>query len=344
MKKVAFLLFILIPSFPLLNFSYINPVELTGIPDKKVEIFPPIEPFNTGFLKVSDFHEMYYEQSGNPKGKPVFVVHGGPGGGTKPVMRRFFNPKKFRIILFDQRGSGKSKPYAEVAENTSRLLVEDMEKLRNHLKLDKVFLFGGSWGSTLSLLYAETYPNNVSGMLLRGIWTGTKDEIDHFYHGGAGLYFPEAYQRLLKSLPDPLKRPLPDYLYKLIQDSNGSLRDKYVKEWARYEIKISGINISDEDVDQSVESENLLALSLIENYYMANSCFLEEGQLLENAELLEGIPCTIVNGRLDMCCPPLTAYKLHMVLPGSKLVLIEDGGHGGWPVMKVVIQEMMAFE
>jgi len=316
----------------------------TLISSKAVEIFPPIEPFSTGFLKVSDIHEIYYEQSGNPKGKPVFVVHGGPGGGSKPVMRRFFNPKKFLIILFDQRGAGKSKPYAEIKENTSNLLVEDMEKLRNHLKFDKVFLFGGSWGSTLSLLYAETYPGNVSGMLLRGIWTGTKSEIDHFYHGGAGLYFPEAYKKLLTSLPDPQIRPLPNYLFDLIQNSDKNIRDKYVKEWARYETKISGINISDKDVNQSIGSENLVALSLIENYYMANSCFLEENQILEKAGFLEGIPCTIVNGRFDMCCPPITAYKLHLALPGSRLVWVEEGGHGAWPVMKVVIQEMMAFE
>jgi len=311
---------------------------------KEIEIWPAIQPYDTGYLSVSELHTIYYEQCGNPKGQPVFMVHGGPGGGTNPTMRRFFNPKKFRIILFDQRGAGKSIPFAEIKENRSELLVEDMEKLRKHLGLGKVFLFGGSWGSTLSLLYAETYPQHVSGMLLRGVWTATREEIDHFYHGGAEKYFPDAYNRLIQSLPDPEQRPLPDYLLELLTSNDQGTRNKYGSEWARYEIKISDINVSDEAIEQSLRNNNVYAFALLENYYMANQCFLEENQILRNADLITGIPCTIVNGRYDMCCPPITARKLHQALPGSKLVIVEDGGHGGWPVIKTTIKEMRTFE
>ncbi len=311
---------------------------------KEVEIWPAVQPYDTGYLPVSELHTIYYEQCGNPKGEPVFMVHGGPGGGTNPTMRRFFNPKKFRIILFDQRGAGKSKPFAEINENRSDLLVEDMEKLRKHLGLGKVFLFGGSWGSTLSLLYAETYPNNVSGMMLRGVWTATRGEIDHFYHGGAGKYFPDAYNRLIQSLPDPGKKPLPDYLLELLTSTDRAMQTKYASEWARYEMKISDINVPDDAIEQSIRNNNLYAFALLENYYMANKCFLEENQILKNADRITGIPCTIVNGRYDMCCPLITAYKLHQALPDSKLVVVEDGGHGGWPVIKTTIQEMRAFE
>jgi len=311
---------------------------------KEIEIWPEIEPYDTGFLDVSDLHKIYYEQSGNPNGKPVFMVHGGPGVGCKPVMRRFFNPEVFRIILFDQRGAGRSLPYAEIKENTTQDLIKDIEKLRNHLGLEKIFLFGGSWGSTLSLAYAETYPNNVSGMILRGIWTSTQKEIDNFYHGGAAYHFPEAYQRLLESLPDSTIRPLPNYLVQLMQGSDTLLREKIAKEWARYEIKMVDINITDEIIDSRVENDNMLAFSLLENYYMSNNCFLEEDELIINAENIKDIPCTIINGRYDMCCPPITAYRLHQALPKSKLIIDEFGGHGSWSVIKITIQEMRKFE
>lgn len=311
---------------------------------KEVEIWPEIQPYDTGHLSVSELHTLYYEQSGDPMGKPVFIVHGGPGGGTSPAMRRFCNPKKFRIILFDQRGAGKSRPYAEIDDNTSELLVQDMEKLRNHLGLEKVFLLGGSWGSTLSLLYAETYPQNVSGMLLRGVWTATQQEIDHFYHGGVAKYFPEAYNRLLSSLPDPEKRPLPAYLLDLLINSEEEDQIKYANEWARYEMKISDINVSDQAIEQAIMHENMYAFALIENFFMANNCFVEENQIMKNSDRIKSIPCTIINGRYDMCCPSTTAFRLHMALPGSKLVIIEDGGHGGWPLIKTTVREMRFYE
>ncbi|NIO20887.1 MAG: alpha/beta fold hydrolase, partial [Candidatus Aenigmarchaeota archaeon] len=173
-----------------------NPVEET-------RLWPPIEPFQSGYLKVSDIHEIYYELSGNSEGKPVFFLHGGPGGSSSPYMRQFCDPDKFLMVLSDQRGAGKSIPYGEIKENTTQHLVEDIERLRKHLKLEKIILFGGSWGTTLAIAYAEAYPENVSGMVLRGVFMATKEEIDHFYHGGVGRYFPEIYEALLSTLPEP---------------------------------------------------------------------------------------------------------------------------------------------
>jgi proline iminopeptidase len=169
----------------------------------EIKLWPEIEPYQTGYLKVSEIHEIFYELCGNPSGKPVFVLHGGPGGNCSPYMRRFFNPDKFLIILHDQRGAGKSRPYAEIRENTTQHLVADIDRLRTHLNSGKIILFGGSWGSTLALAYGEMYPQNVNGMILRGIFTATKGEIDHFYHGGVSKFFPEVYDKFIDSLQYP---------------------------------------------------------------------------------------------------------------------------------------------
>ena len=200
------------------------------------ELWPEIEPRKADYLTVSGVHEIYYEVCGNPDGKPVFVLHGGPGGSISPYMRRFFNPDRFLIVLHDQRGCGKSRPYGEIRENTTWDLVEDIERLRQHLELGRILLFGGSWGSTLALAYAETYPSNVSGMVLRGIFTGSDAEIDHFYHGGVGKLFPEAYEKLIYSLPEPDRRPLPAYLYSLIAGADSAGKMEYSRAWAAYEL------------------------------------------------------------------------------------------------------------
>ncbi len=212
-------------------------------PVNETKLWPPIEPFQSGYLKVSEIHEIYYELSGNPEGKPVFFLHGGPGGSSSPYMRRFCDPDKFLMVLSDQRGAGKSKPYGEIKENTTQHLVEDIERLRNHLKLEKIILFGGSWGTTLGLAYAEAYPENVSGIVLRGVFMATKEEIDHFYHGGVGRYFPETYEKLLSVLPEPSRQPLPAYLFQLIQEGSQADKAKYSRAWAKYEGKISGLEI-----------------------------------------------------------------------------------------------------
>lgn len=296
-------------------------------PAAETPLWPEIEPYHTDYLEVSDLHEIYYELCGNPDGKPVFALHGGPGGRCSPYMRRFFDPEKFFIVLHDQRGAGRSKPYAEIQENNTQNLVEDIERLRKHLGVGKVILFGGSWGSTLGLAYAETYPNNVAGLVMRGVFTATSEEIDHFYHGGVRQYFPGVYDRLVSSLPDPNRRPLPEYLFELIESDDLSVRDKYAYEWARYEIRIAALDFSDEEVEELLEGYNPLAFARLENYYMAHGCFLEEGQLLRDAGKIRDIPVVMVNGRYDVICPPVTAYRLAEKLPNAKLVIAEGAGH-----------------
>ncbi len=336
-KNIYFILFLV--------FVFACNCERT-VPRGEIELWPEIEPYKTDYLKVSDIHEIYYELSGNPEGKPVFVLHGGPGAGSSPSMRRFFNPDKFLIVLHDQRGCGKSKPYAEIRHNTTQDLVRDIERLRNHLKLDKIILFGGSWGATLGLAYAETYPENVNGMVLRGIFTGTQEEIDHFYHGGVSEFFPETYEKFLFSLPEPERQPLPDYLLTLIQSKDSSDRTKYSRVWAEYELKLSSLEFPDEAMDHIFKEFNTYAFALLENFYMANDCFLEEGQLLRDLHKISDIPLVMVNGRYDMVCPPITAYRIHQKLPKSKLVIAEASGHwmGEKSIEKAMLDAMRDFE
>jgi len=315
-------------------------------PDEEITLWPEIQPFKTDFLNVSDIHEIYYELSGNPQGKPVFGLHGGPGGGTSPEMRRFFNPDKFLIVLHDQRGAGESKPYAEIRENTTQHLVEDIETLRNLLNLDKIILFGGSWGSTLAFAYAETYPEHVSGMILRGIFTGTKDEIDHFYHGGVRKFFPETFDKFASTLPEPENKSFPNQLLTLIEDGNAEEKTKFSKIWAEYEFKIAALNMPDQFINQVLADFDPLAFSLIENYYMANGCFFEERQLFNNLDKIKNIPLVMVNGRYDMICPPITAYQIHQKLPNSKLIIAEGSGHwrGEKPIEVELLKAMREFE
>jgi proline iminopeptidase len=313
----------------------------------EVQLWPKIEPFETGYLEVSDGHEIYYELCGNPDGKPVFFLHGGPGGSCSPYMRRFCDPDKFLMVLHDQRGAGRSKPYAEIRGNNTQNLVGDIERLREHLGIHaKIILFGGSWGSTLGLAYAEAHPQNVEGLVLRGVFTATREEIDHFYHGGVRTYFPEVYDRFVQSLPDPDRRPLPEYLFELIESDDESVRTKYAYEWARYEIRIASLDNPDEQVEQTLKNFNPLAFSRIENYYMANGCFLKEGQLLQESEKIADIPVIMVNGRYDVVCPPITAYRLHEMLPKSELILAERSGHWmGEPAIQTeLLKAMRRFE
>ena len=313
---------------------------------RPVELWPEIEPFEKGHLPVSDLHEVYYEVCGNPAGKPVFVLHGGPGGSSSPYMRRFFNPDRFLIVLHDQRGCGRSTPYGEIQANTTWDLVEDIEQLRCHLQLDEILLFGGSWGSTLALAYAETYPSNVSGMVLRGIFTATDAEIDHFYHGGVGKLFPETYEKLLNSLPEPGRRPLPEYLYNLIAAADSAGKMTYSRAWAAYELKVCSLHFPDDQLATVVEGFDSYAFALLENYYMSNRCFLEEGQLLRDTAKIGHITTVLVNGRYDVICPPINAYRLHKLLPNSKLVIAEGAGHwmGEKPVEEALLEAVQQFE
>ncbi len=310
------------------------------------ELWPKIEPYQARHLEASDIHSIYYEVSGNPRGKTVFVLHGGPGGSSSPYYRRFFNPAKFRIVLHDQRGCGKSTPYADIRENTTQHLVADIERLRTELKAGKIILFGGSWGATLALAYAQTYPENVSGIVLRGVFTATEEEIDHFYHGGTAKFFPETYDKFRSSLPESDEQSIPKQLLSLIEKVSDDEKLKYSRIWAEYELKISGLNIPDRDVERFLRDHNPLAFGILENYYMANGCFFEEGQLLSNTDRISEIRTIIVNGRYDMICPPITAYRLHKKLPNSRLVIAENAGHwmGEPPIQEALLKAMREFE
>ncbi|HWM94075.1 MAG TPA: prolyl aminopeptidase [Thermoanaerobaculia bacterium] len=301
-----------------------------GAASAQDELFPEIEPYDSGYLKVSDVHEIYYEQSGNPQGKPVFFLHGGPGGGTSPGQRRYYDPKKFRIVLHDQRGAGKSRPFADIRQNTTWDLVEDIERLRKHVGVDRMILLGGSWGSTLALAYAEKYPERVSGLILRGVYLGTKDEMERFYTHGVAEYFPEVSERLWSQVPEiPGKTP-PQRILAMLNGPDEAARKRVAKAWAAYETKVAFLQRSDEEVEKGfTDGWDPLAFSRIENHYMANDCFLEEGQLLRDAGKLKDIPAVLVNGRYDVIAPPITAWKLHKALPKSQIWIVESAGHAG---------------
>ncbi|MBN3034650.1 MAG: prolyl aminopeptidase [Bacteroidales bacterium] len=307
-------------------------------------LWPEIEPYETGYLKVSDVHEIFYELCGNAEGKPAFMLHGGPGGSCSPAMRRMFNPEKYFIVLHDQRGAGRSKPYGEILDNTTLELVEDIERLRKHLGVEQMMLAGGSWGSTLALAYAETYPERVTEMVLRGIWTATREEVDWFYHGGAATVFPDVYDEFLRSLPDPTARPLPPYLVNLLSSADTTLVRRIAGAWMRYEWRISDIDVDTAEVNEWIRHNDSFAFGMIENQYMANGCFLQEGQLWDHLERIRHIPTVIINGRFDMPCPVRTAYRLHQELPRSRIVIVENGGHGGWPVIRAETEAIRSLE
>lgn len=294
------------------------------------EAYPEIAPFREGYLRVSPQHEIHYELAGNPQGAPVMVLHGGPGGGSFPGLRRMHDPRRWLIVLHDQRGAGKSRPRGELRDNTTAALVEDVERLRQHLKLGPVHVFGGSWGSTLALAYAERHPRQVRSLLVRGIFTCTKAENDLFYHGGVALYFPEEYERFKALMPRPERLDYPRQLVEMMTGGDAAQRARAVRGWGMYAGRLGQLERTEAEVAAEVSGdENLANGALIENHYMAHGCFLEEGQLLRDAGKLAGIPMLIVHGRYDMMCPPQTAHRLHRAVPGSRLRMVEGAGHGG---------------
>lgn len=310
-------------------------------------LFPEIEPYDQGHLRVSEIHEIYYEQSGNPEGKPVFFLHGGPGGSAGPATRRLYDPKKFRIVLHDQRGAGRSKPFAELRENDTQNLVEDIERLRRHLKIeDKILIVGGSWGSTLALAYAEAHPGRVAGMVLRGIYLGTPEEMEHFYGHGVATYFPEVSERLWSQVPEMPGKTPPQRLLAMLESPDPAVRKKIARAWAAYETKVAFLERSDADVEAEFATWDPTAFSRIENHYMAQDCFLEPNQLLRDAHKIKDVPVIIINGRYDVICPPKTAYKLHQALPRSQLWIVEAAGHaGGEPgIQTAIVRAVKTFE
>ena len=298
--------------------------------NKKNKLFPAIEPYDSGFIKKG-IHEIYYEQSGNPKGKPAIFLHGGPGGGAGGFSRRFFNPKKYRIVLFDQRGCGKSKPHASLEDNTTWHLVEDIESIREQLDIEKWLVFGGSWGSTLALAYAQSHPQCVSELVLRGIFMLREKELQWFYQYGASEIYPEAWQGFLKEIPKEKRTNLIESYREIFGSEDEEKKLSAAKAWSKWEASTSFINHNPEAVKESINSQFALAFALIENHYFVNKGFLEnENQLLDNIEKIRHIPAVIIQGRYDVVCPPTTAYELHQRWPEAELKIAPFSGHSAF--------------
>lgn len=297
---------------------------------EQLKLFPPIDPFESDFISV-DGHEIYYEQCGNPNGKPVIFLHGGPGGGGSKTVRQFFDPKIYRIVIFDQRGCGRSKPHALLKNNTTWDLVSDIELIRNKLKIKNWLVFGGSWGSTLALAYAQSHPNAVSEMILRGIFMLRKKELDWFYQEGASNFFPEAWNAFI-AIIDKSKRNNIVQAYSEIFNSDDKEKKLIAAiAWSKWEAACSTLNYSPVIVESFSNPEFALAFALIENHYFINGGFLNhENQLLDDIDLIRSIPCVIVQGRYDIVCPPTTAIELADRWPEASLQICPFAGHSAF--------------
>jgi len=293
-----------------------------------MSLFPPIEPYNDLFLEVSDLHTIHVEEAGNPDGKPGVFVHGGPGGGIETIYRQYFDPEKWRIVLFDQRGCGKSTPFAELAENTTWDLVSDMEKIRDFLHIEKWVVFGGSWGSTLSLAYAQSHPGKVKGLILRGIFLLRHKEIQWFYQEGTSNIYPDAWENYIKPIDEGERDDFLSAYYKRLTSKNRDVRLEAAKAWSVWEGSTSKL-LQDEKIMQHFGEEDFSeAFARIECHYFINKGWFDpEDQLLQNISLIRHIPGAIVQGRYDVVCPMITAWELHQAWPEAEFHIIKDSGH-----------------
>ncbi len=297
-------------------------------PEARRTLYPEIEPFHVGRLRVSELHELYYEQSGNPNGKPVLFVHGGPGGGTDPKMRRFFDPSAYRIVLFDQRGCGKSTPHAELRENSTWDLVADMERLREALGLERWMVFGGSWGSTLALAYAQKHPARVTELVLRGIFLLRKQEIDWFYQRGASALFADAWEGYLAPIPEAERSDLLHAYYRRLTGDDPAARQQAARAWSTWEGKTSMLLPDAGYIAKTGGDEFSLAFARIECHYFVHKGFFDrDAQLLEDVHRIRHIPAAIVQGRYDVVCPMESAWALHRAWPEAELTIVGDAGH-----------------
>jgi len=292
-------------------------------------LFPEIEPYDSGMLPLDTRHTMYWEQSGNPSGVPVLFLHGGPGAGSTPAHRRFFDPAHYRIVVFDQRGSGRSKPLGEIRDNTTPHLVNDIETLRQHLGIDKWIIFGGSWGSTLALAYGEAHPNRCLGFILRGIFLCRKQEIEWFLYGLRN-FFPEAWNSFVSLLLPSERGDILTAYYQRLLNPDPEIHMPAARAWGAYEGSCSTLLPSPETVNYFSGDIVALGLARMEAHYFSHDIFLPENALLNNVSKLHHIPATIVQGRYDAVCPIISADDLHHAWPQAEYIVIEDAGHSVW--------------
>ncbi|MEL6490305.1 MAG: prolyl aminopeptidase [Cyanobacteria bacterium J06621_3] len=292
------------------------------------ELYPPIDPYRQSTLSVSSIHTLYYEEAGNPDGLPVVFLHGGPGGGLVPTYRQFFDPRLWRIVLFDQRGCGQSTPHAELTDNTTWDLVADIEKLRSHLNIDQWTVFGGSWGSTLALAYAQTHPDKCKGLILRGIFMLRPKEIEWFYQSGASNLFPDAWEHYLAPIPAAEQHDLVAAYYKRLTSPDAQVRQTAAKAWSIWEASTSKLVPDADLMTRFGEGSFADAFARIECHYFTNGGFFANpNQLLDNVETIRHIPTVIVQGRYDVVCPMVSAWDLHRIWPESELIIVAKAGH-----------------
>ncbi|MEM9103184.1 MAG: prolyl aminopeptidase [Pseudomonadota bacterium] len=290
-------------------------------------LYPEIKPYNQHKLKVSDRHSLYLEESGTPDGIPVVVIHGGPGAGCEPTYRRFFDPESYRIICYDQRGAGRSEPHACIEENSTWDLVNDLEAIREYLGIDKWMLFGGSWGVTLSLIYAQKYPERVTAMVMRGVFLGTQREIDWLYRDGTPKIYPDYYEQFLSVLKNNEREELIEAYYKKLTSNDEINRMAAAKAWSMWEGRTASLHTSHRIVDHFSDPHVALSMARIECHYFKNQCFLENNQIINNMSAIGEIPGVIVHGRYDMISTLESAWTLHHAWPASELHIVRDAGH-----------------
>jgi proline iminopeptidase len=291
-------------------------------------LYPAIEPNRSGWLRVSPVHEIYWEESGNSKGKPAVFVHGGPGAGSSPSARGFFDPKRYRIVVFDQRGCGRSRPHASLEDNTTWHLVSDMEQLRRHLGIERWLVFGGSWGSTLALAYSQAHPRRVSELVLRGIFMLRKWEIDWFYQDGASALFPDRWEHYVAAIPPRERADLVGAFYRRLTSPNRATRVRAARAWSIWEAATSHLQTDEANIDKWGEEKFAVAVARIECHYFVNKGFMSrEDQLLRGVAKIRDIPAVIVQGRYDVVCPIRTAWDLHRRWPEADFRIVPDAGH-----------------
>ncbi len=299
--------------------------------DRHRELYPEIEPFDSGYLDVSPVHSLYYEQCGNPEGKPAVFLHGGPGGGGGTKPRRFFDPETYRIVLFDQRGCGRSRPHAALEDNTTWHLVDDIERLRDHLDIRRWQVFGGSWGSTLALAYAETHPDRVTELVLRGIFMLRRHELLWFYQEGCSYLWPDAWESFIAPIPEVERGDMLSAYYRRLTSQDRDVRVEAAKAWSVWEASTSMLRQDPGHIEQFGEDEFALAFARIESHYFVHGGFFRrEGQLLDDVDRIRHIPAVIIQGRYDVVCPMQSAWDLHRAWPEADFRVVPDAGHSAF--------------